>query len=925
MSSIQESEIIIGDKDNQDYIISVNQESINNATNSSNLKNSLVNPEGENLVLQNGESLIISYKGVSFLVSGERFGGQEIFLGGNKDINLKVNEENLVEIVEFEHDQSILELDGKEIWLSDIQLMVEKSINLNEARKINGREEISSGSWLKTKESIAEFTNGTIAVAGGIIIGVGLPLASAAISEGANTVLETPMDKAREQFMQGFFREMGLPKMKGFSKHSDALWSGLSLLTDEEKSAYEKAQAAAEIAWEEYVESQRDTLLSKFLKKTKLGNLSDKAGKAIRDAGRETFRQTSKIVNSGFKGTPISDAAMDAAEEAIEKAIKEAQEEAIKLAKEAGLDAKAQKAAAKKAATQMEKAASEAATKSLKKGHSVEKIVTKVQKAAGKVVKNLDEVVKAVTTSIEAAAESSTVLSKVTNATRAAAKSPIFKVAGRAAVVAGPAVEVVDGFFMISDANDKLNNIEDKSKNEVSELKSERAEGISKVAIGGGGLAVGTGLLLASNPIGWGVMAGVGLAYLVDWGVKATTGKGIAERITDAAYGVEEISLSNWGNVNKDYQKALKSKDPEKALEQKQRYDEFLTELHKAGHIDEAKLKESLAHNETAYNLKYTEDGKVRETTLDQWNSISNNYQKALKSKDPEKALEQKEKYENYLNELNRTGLIDKDKLKESLGYLNDSYNRRYHENGEARTVTLGQWKDYYKNFQKSLDKGNPERALEQKEKYENYLNELNRTGLINQDKLTESLDNMNYDYNKKFYPSLLVDSQPQVENKENLEYIRTVQALVSGGSNNKDHRDGKIGAKTFMSAEANGYGEELAKLIGADYEEAKIAAANGDQSFFRKLRKENGFEERIESGFELFASKMSINPEFQNTLASLENSGRSNMASNLQNIAQKRDELFASANFEMPEYDIPNIETNALNNRITKPLEIVG
>lgn len=155
---------------------------------------------------------------------------------------------------------------------------------------------------------------------------------------------------------------------------------------------------------------------------------------------------------------------------------------------------------------------------------------------AANVLSRATQVANATTAETQAALNSTTFLTKCGNAVSkftAVLNSPAAKLFGKVLAPLAPALETVDGISKISEANQALQNRENLSEQEISQLESQKAEGITKTAIGGGALAVGTGLLLASNPIGWTVMAGAGIYALADLGAKELFGKSISSAIGD--------------------------------------------------------------------------------------------------------------------------------------------------------------------------------------------------------------------------------------------------------------------------------------------------------------------------------------------------------------------------------------------------------
>jgi hypothetical protein len=155
---------------------------------------------------------------------------------------------------------------------------------------------------------------------------------------------------------------------------------------------------------------------------------------------------------------------------------------------------------------------------------------------AANVLSRAAQVANATTAETQAALNSTTFLTKCGNAVSkftAVLNSPAAKLFGKVLAPLAPALETVDGISKISEANQALQNRENLSEQEISQLESKKAEGITKTAIGGGALAVGTGLLLASNPIGWTVMAGAGIYALADLGAKELFGKSISSAISD--------------------------------------------------------------------------------------------------------------------------------------------------------------------------------------------------------------------------------------------------------------------------------------------------------------------------------------------------------------------------------------------------------
>lgn len=155
---------------------------------------------------------------------------------------------------------------------------------------------------------------------------------------------------------------------------------------------------------------------------------------------------------------------------------------------------------------------------------------------AANVLARAAQAANATTTQTRVALQSTSALSNcaaVADKVKILLQSPAVKFCSKALAPLAPALEAVDGVSKITNANQALENRENLSQEEIAQLESQRAEGITKTAIGGGALAVGTGLLLASNPVGWTVMAGAGIYALADWGSQELFGKSISSAIGD--------------------------------------------------------------------------------------------------------------------------------------------------------------------------------------------------------------------------------------------------------------------------------------------------------------------------------------------------------------------------------------------------------
>jgi len=115
------------------------------------------------------------------------------------------------------------------------------------------------------------------------------------------------------------------------------------------------------------------------------------------------------------------------------------------------------------------------------------------------------------------------------------------------------------------------------------------------------------------------------------------------------------------------------------------------------------------------------------------------------------------------------------------------------------------------------------------------------------------------------------------------------IQALVSCGLPGQTYNDNVIGANTFKCACENGQGEALAKLMGIqDFEAAKQASLNGDQKFFRNVRNQDGYSERLQSGYMDFAASVSKNNNIENIATALAKNGRTEVADSLNYVNQQ-------------------------------------
>lgn len=114
-----------------------------------------------------------------------------------------------------------------------------------------------------------------------------------------------------------------------------------------------------------------------------------------------------------------------------------------------------------------------------------------------------------------------------------------------------------------------------------------------------------------------------------------------------------------------------------------------------------------------------------------------------------------------------------------------------------------------------------------------------------------------------------------------------SVQAIVACGSNDNMLNDGVIGAKTFLCACQNGHGEKLARLMGInDFAEAKAAAEAGNQNYFRAVRSQEGYQERLANGYQGIAASMIDQGNHEEIVRNLNEMGRHEVADSVSNIA---------------------------------------
>lgn len=530
----------------------------------------------ETLNIPEGQSLVFSYKGKDF-----------VFKTNSESIKLTIPEgteilENDGEIyrIKFNEDQAITQVDGENINLSDIDVMLENGVSLNQARQINGLDRVADG-VLNTID-LGEFRDNMTTVTG-LVIGINATLGSTYLAKTfASEVfsLDSPTDKLREvfvrEFSNGVLRGMGraVPKVAGsiLGKHIDAGIDIIKNFTDEEKSYYEATMASIDDVFEEYVETRVDNATFKVVEKItpqKLINMaeaaSDFAGRAGNKAVTYSYGKASSLLSKyDFKlKPPISEDVAIAARNETRRLMEAAKQEAIELAQKSNMSKDAAEEAGRRAYEATEKASFKATKEAMKRGDNVSEITKSIRSAAGEVTEGLGKIIKKVTEASEVV-KNTTVVQKISKPFKALSSSRLGRATrflgkglGKFFIVGNVVMDGADGAMTLSEGYEDLEVAKLTTDNQQDDKKAKAkiangyvktglatgaavSAGVAVTTAVAGGATIGGGILaagaLATNPVGW----AIGGALLVNYGVKYFTGKSLTERATNWAFGVDE-------------------------------------------------------------------------------------------------------------------------------------------------------------------------------------------------------------------------------------------------------------------------------------------------------------------------------------------------------------------------------------------------
>jgi hypothetical protein len=356
-----------------------------------------------------------------------------------------------------------------------------------------------------------------------ITVGTGSLVVSLATE---NMVSQEIIEKSKEVFAEGALKKMGLPtklagKMSTKADFAAALKGSIS-------SDGVDVDKVVDAVWDETQDSTRNFLMKQGAKKfTTIGEFGANKFVQLNELGAKSVSKIEGITGLKLEGR-FANFGKTSAEIAAENASK-----GMVYDEGAELAAKKGNWFARSANYVLDKSFQAAEWGYGKAGSAVEwagntklgKGVNWVGEGLGKV----DDGIKAFGSKISGFIGSN--LSGISKGVKAFAESPVAKFGSKALVVATPVIEGGLGVNEIVQSNKELNGENNLTDAQKEELRSQKAEGVTKTVIHGGALAAGGVLLLASNPVGWAVLAGAGMYALADWGSDKLFGKSISSAI----------------------------------------------------------------------------------------------------------------------------------------------------------------------------------------------------------------------------------------------------------------------------------------------------------------------------------------------------------------------------------------------------------